>query len=527
MLHIARWKVLLVLFVCFMGFAYSAPNFLGENIRTTIQHNMPGWFPSKTINLGLDLQGGSHLLLEVDYHAVVRERIDGLEQATRSGLREEKILPRVSKLRDGLRLRLRSEEDAEKAEDVLREQGVALDIVTAEDGMTLEARFTDEELKNIQDQTIEQSIEIVRRRVDETGTREPAIQRQGEDRIIVQLPGLDDPQRIKELLGRTAQLSFHLVNDDLGSNLREGGGAKTLPMAEQPGQTMSIARRAILTGDMIKQAQPTFSQQSGQPVVSFALDSIGAKRFCNVTRENTGKPFAIVLKDGPRSEEIISAPRINEPICGGAAIISGAFSIQEVTDLALLIRAGALPAPLEVLEERTVGPSLGADSVEAGKMASIYGLVFILIFMGLIYGLFGMFANIALVVNMALIFAVLSGLQATLTLPGIAGIVLTIGMAVDANVLIFERIKEEMAQGRGALAAVDIGYSRAMSTIIDSNLTTLIAAIILFSFGTGPIKGFAVTLGVGIVTSFFSAIMVTRLMVAAWVLKHKPSVLPV
>ena len=527
MIHIARWKVIAILIVCFLGFAYSAPNLVHEDVRAKISQVMPSWMPSKTVSLGLDLQGGSHLLLEVDYHVVVRERIDGLEQAVRSDLREEKILPRVSKLKDGLRLKLRNKDEAKSAEKILRNQGMVLEIISTDDGKTLEARFGEAELKSIQDQTIEQSIEIVRRRVDETGTREPVIQRQGDDRIIVQIPGLDDPQRIKDLLGRTAQLSFHLVNSDVGSNLRDGGGSKTLPVSDIPGQTLSIARRAILTGDMIKQAQPTFSQQSGQPVVTFALDSIGEKRFCQVTRENTGQPFAIVLKDGPRNEEIISAPRINEPICGGAAIISGAFTIQEVTDLALLIRAGALPAPLEVLEERTVGPSLGADSVAAGKKASLVGMLFILLFMGLTYRLFGLFANVALIVNMALIFAILSGLQATLTLPGIAGIVLTIGMAVDANVLIFERIKEEMRQGRSAMASVDAGYSRAMSTIIDSNLTTLIAAIILFSFGTGPIKGFAVTLGVGIITSFFSAIMVTRLMVAAWVVRKKPSELPV
>ncbi len=527
MIHIARWKVILILLVCAFGFAYSAPNMMSEQTRVKIESVLPSWMPHKTINLGLDLQGGSHLLLEVDYHVVVRERIEGLEQAVRSDLREDKILPRVSKLTDGLRLSLRNAEEAETVRKALRQQGMELDIDTEDDGKVIVARFGEAELKSIKDQTIEQSIEIVRRRVDETGTREPVIQRQGDDRIIVQIPGLDDPQRIKDLLGRTAQLSFHLVNSDMGSNLREGGGSKTLPVSDSPGQTLSIARRAILTGDMIKQAQPTFSQQSGQPVVSFALDSIGAKRFCQVTRENTGQPFAIVLKDGPRNEEIISAPRINEAICGGQAIISGDFTIEEVTDLALLIRAGALPAPLKVLEERTVGPSLGADSVAAGKIASLVGLLFVLVFMAFTYSLFGVFANIALIVNVALIFAVLSGIQATLTLPGIAGIVLTIGMAVDANVLIFERIREEMRNGRSAMAAVDAGYSRAMSTIIDSNLTTLIAAIILFSFGTGPIKGFAVTLGVGIVTSFFSAIMVTRLMVASWLLKRKPSELPV
>lgn len=527
MIYMARWKIILILLVCFWGFLYASPNMMSKDMRAKIAETMPSWFPEKTINLGLDLRGGSYLLLQVDYNSVVKERIDALEQAVRSDLRKDKILPRIAKLNDGLRFTLRNAEEADKVKAILRQQGMQLNITALKNGETVEARLNAVEIKKIQDQTIEQSIEIVRRRVDETGTREPVIQRQGDDRIIVQIPGLDNPQHIKELLGRTAKLSFHLVNADLKSNLREGGGSETLPMSGQPGQTLSIARRSILTGDMIRTAQPTFDQRTGQPVVSFSLDSIGAKRFCKVTSDHTGEPFAIVLQDGPRNKEIISAPRINEPICGGSAVISGTFTVQEVSDLALLIRAGALPAPLKVMEERSVGPSLGADSVEAGKKASLYGMAFVLLFMTLAYSLFGIFANIALMVNVALIFALLSSLQATLTLPGIAGIVLTVGMAVDANVLIFERIKEELKQGRGVLAAVDAGYSRAMSTIIDSNLTTLIAAIILYSFGTGPIKGFAVTLGIGIVTSFFAAVMITRLLVAWWVVRKKPKELPI
>jgi len=330
------------------------------------------------------------------------------------------------------------------------------------------------------------------------------------------IDGLDDPQRVKDLLGKTAKLSFHLA--DMG---QDGGSTVNLPMADEPGRNLDIFRKSELTGDMLTNA--SFSQdQSGRPAVGFQFNTIGAKKFCTLSRDNSGRLFAIVL-DGV----IISAPRINEPICGGQGIITGTFSISEVNDLATLLRAGALPAPLTILEERTVGPSLGADSVQAGKIASLIGLAGVLCFMLLTYGRFGVFASVALMVNVALIFALLSSLQATLTLPGIAGIVLTIGMAVDANVLIFERIKEELKNGRTVMSAVDAGFSRAMGTIIDSNLTTLIAALILYSFGTGPIKGFSVTLAIGIMTSFFSAIFVTRLLVVTWLHRTKPKTLKI
>lgn len=516
MVHIARWKIISVLIICALALLYSAPNVIGQRAW---MENLPGWMPNKTVNLGLDLQGGSHLLLEVDVGTVISERSSDLVESARPELRKEKIgYTRITSIPGGMRLQLREGTDTAQVRKILRGVDGDLEVIVSQDKKTVEAKYTEQALKDIQDQTINQSIEIVRRRVDETGTNEPIITRQGDDRIIVQLPGVDNPERIKELLGTTAKLTFHLVDD--GS--RSAGGTRTLPMMEEPGQTLTIKRREMLTGDMLTNAQPTIDSQTGQPVVSFRLNGIGAKRFCDVTRENVGKPFAIVLDD-----EVISAPRINGAICGGAAIITGQFSLQETNDLSLLLRAGALPAPLKILEERTVGPSLGADSVEAGKMASLVGLALIIVFMAATYGLFGMFADIALVVNIALIFALLSALQATLTLPGIAGIVLTVGMAVDANVLIFERIREEMRQGRSAIAAIDKGYSRAMGTIIDSNLTTLIAAIILFSFGTGPIKGFAVTLGIGIMTSFFSAIMITRLMVVTWLKNKKPSELPV
>lgn len=514
MIYIARWKIILVATVCVLALLYSLPNVIGSGARDFIDKNLPSFFPSKTVNLGLDLQGGSHLLLEVGLDTVLKERAEALEDGLRSERRAGNLqYRRVQDIENGVSLTLKDEEDAAKARQIIRGLDRNLNIETS--GKKIEATFSDLMIKEIQDQTISQSIEIIRRRIDETGTREPAIQRQGDDRVLVQLPGLDDPQRVKDLLGTTAKLSFHLVD----SSGTRGSGSMTLPMAEEPGQTINVFRRAELTGDTLENAQYA-PDQNGQSAVSFRFNTVGAKKFCKLSRENVNRLFAIVL-----DKEVISAPVIREPICGGQGQISGRFSVKEANDLALLLRAGALPAPLKILEERTVGPSLGADSVQAGKVASLIGLAGVLFFMLVTYRRFGVYASAALLVNVALIFALLSSLQATLTLPGIAGIVLTIGMAVDANVLIFERIKEEIRNGRSVMSAVDAGFSRAMGTIIDSNLTTLIAAMILYSFGTGPIKGFSVTLAIGIMTSFFSAIFVTRILVVAWLHKNKPSTL--
>lgn len=513
MITLPRWKIILILCVCVFGVLYSAPNMLSPAMRSAMQEHLPAWMPHKTVNLGLDLRGGAHLLYEVDVDVVFKEHADMMLQDLRTSLRKEKIgYVRIGTIKNGVRIKLRDKEDGEAARKIIRHSDSNLEVLTSADGLTIEATLNEAGLKAIYDQTISQSIEIVRRRIDELGTTEPVIQRQGDNRILIQAPGAG-AQELKGIIGTTAKLGFHLVPD-----LQAGasGGVLTLPFAAEPGRTLKVSRRAMITGEMLDSASPSFDQ-SGQPVISFRLNGVGARRFCDVTRNNVNKPFAIVL-----DREILSVPNIREAICGGQGQISGGFTIEEANNLALLLRAGALPAPMHVMEERTVGPSLGADSVAAGKIASIIGLVGILIFMGLSYGTFGMMANAALLVNVALLFALLSSLQATLTLPGIAGIVLTIGMAVDANVLIFERIREELTKGRGALSAIDAGYSRAMSTIIDSNLTTLIAAFILFSFGTGPIKGFSVTLGLGIITSFFSAIMVTRLLVVLWLQKNRP-----
>ncbi len=514
MIKISPWKKFFILAICLYGFAFSAPNFIpalhNQDPETT-------WLPHKTVNLGLDLRGGAHLLYQADMTKVFDKRAGGLKQDYIQFMKDEKINHNgVSSTSRNVVVNLENADDAAAVKSYIRRSSTGLYIETSEDGKTITVTMDESFIKQVKDQTISQVIEVVRRRIDETGTTEPVIQRQGDDRVLIQVPGAESSD-VKDLVGKTAALGFHL----LPKEGRKGLYDLNLPFMDGRG-SIDVRREPVITGDMLNNAQPTMSSQTGQPVVSFRLNGIGARKFCDVTRENVGKPFAIVLDN-----EIVSAPRINDAICGGQGIITGDFDIKEAGDFALLLRAGALPTDLKVVEERTVGPSLGADSVAAGKIASIIGLAFVLVFMLLSYGLFGLFANIALIVNIALLLALLSSLQATLTLPGIAGIVLTVGMAVDANVLIFERIREELGLGRSAMSSVDAGYGHAMSTIIDSNLTTMIAAIILFSFGTGPIKGFAVTLGLGIATSLFSAILVTRLIVALWMNAKRPKTLPI
>ncbi len=527
MIQISRFKIYAILAVCLYGFAFAAPNFVPA------LQSYSGWIPHKTVNLGLDLRGGAHLLYEVDMDGVFDDRKAGVLQDLTTLLKDAEIvysdlkviengvsfsLPPLKAQVDGSEVSLEARQDHADVLNKISRLVRQIDsrLYLEQDGHVLSITMIDSYMDEIRDQTISQVIEVVRRRIDELGTTEPMIARQGENRVIIQAPGADSDE-LRKLIGKTAKLGFHLTGDQTKRKVSE----MALPFEETPGRKLNVKRAPIITGEMLENATPTFDQ-TGQAVVSFRLDSVGARKFCGVTRKYTGQPFAIVLDN-----TVISAPRINEPICGGQGQISGGFTIEEASELALLLRAGALPADIEVVEERSVGPSLGADSVEAGKIASLIGLSLVLVFMFLSYGLFGLMANVALVVNIALILALLSSLQATLTLPGIAGIVLTVGMAVDANVLIFERIREEVAQGRSAISAIDAGYSRAMATIIDSNLTTLIAAVILFSFGTGPIKGFSVTLGIGIVTSFFSAIMVTRLLVVLWLANNKPKTLPI
>jgi preprotein translocase subunit SecD len=377
-------------------------------------------------------------------------------------------------------------------------------------------------------QSVDQSIQIIERRVNELGTVEPSIQRQGADRILVQVPGLQDPSRLKEILGKTAKLTFRLVDQSINPQeavqsgrippdselLYEGRGGQRVPIL--------VEKRIMVSGEDLTDAQPGFDQRTSEPIVSFRFNTNGARRFAQVTQENVGRPFAIVLDN-----EVISAPVIREPILGGSGQISGSFTVQSANDLAILLRAGALPAPLTIVEERTVGPGLGQDSIEKGKHASYAGAALVIVFMLVTYGLFGLFANVAVAINVAMIFGVLSLLNATLTLPGIAGIVLTVGIAVDSNVLIYERIREEIRGGRTPITAIDAGFSRALATILDSNITTFIAAAVLFFIGTGAVRGFAVTLGIGIVTTLFTAFTMTRLIVAWWVRAVRPQTVPI
>ena len=539
MLYFARWKITTVIVVCLAGIVFVAPNFLSSRLAG----NLPVWLPHQQINLGLDLRGGSHLLLEVDVEALIKERLEAIVDATRTTLRQARIgYTGLGVAGRSVALRLRNLDDLEAAERLLNELATPVrsslfgqagrDIeveIGADGGVTI--ALTEEAVEESRRAAVEQSIEIVRRRIDETGVREPTIQRQGAERILVQLPGFDDPDRIKRLLGRTAKMVFRLVDPNTTVKDARAGrlpaGSELLDDAAEvdaTGQPLQyvVRKRVMVSGDRLIDAQVGTDSRSGQPVVNFRFDSAGGKRFGEVTRDNVGRPFAIVL-----DREVISAPVIREAILGGAGQISGRFTFQEATDLALLLRAGALPAPLKILEERTVGPGLGADSVSAGKAASIVGFILIMVFMVAAYGLFGLAADFALLVNIALIGGALSLLQATLTLPGIAGIVLTIGMAVDANVLVFERIREEIATGKTPFAAVDSGYRRALTTIVDANLTTLIVAILLFQFGSGPVRGFAVTLGIGICTSVFTAVTLTRLLVVWWLRRRRPAVLPI
>ena len=524
MVYIEKWKIILILVICALGLAYAAPN----TMKRDVVENFPTWLPHKQIDLGLDLQGGSHLLLEVKVAEAVRERLAALVDEVRTALRKAGIgYIGLGRILNGVTVTIRNEADLNRARTLIRKSAQGATLETDDTRLTL--TLTEETLRARRRAAVAQSIEVVRRRIDETGLREPNIQSQGSDRILVQLPGVKDPERIKRLLGKTAKMTFHLVDMSLyGTDLRGRRvtpGTQFLPSdddldADGQPRMYPVRKRVMVSGETLVDAQATI--QDGRPVVSFRFDARGARKFGDVTKRNVNKPFAIVL-----DRRVISAPVIQEPILGGNGIISGSFTTEGARELALLLRTGALPVPLTVLEERTVGPGLGADSIRAGKIASVLALMIVIVFMASTYGMFGLMADVALALNLILIGAALSVLQATLTLPGIAGIVLTIGMAVDANVLIFERIREEHRAGRTPISAVDAGYRRALKTIIDANVTTLIAAVLLYMFGSGPVRGFAVTLAIGLMTSMFSAIMVTRLMVVTWLRHKRPQALPI
>ena len=516
MVYFAKWKMVMVLGICALGLMFAMPNFLPGDMADSL----PGWVPRDQVSLGLDLQGGSHLLLEVATRTVLREHLESTVDGIRIELRKARIpYAGLGIAGNGTTVTIKDPARVDEARGLLRELDPGME--TNVEGTRISLIMSERFMRDRTTAAVQQSIEIVRRRIDEIGTREPTIQRQGDDRILVQLPGVDDPDRIKRLLGKTAKMTFHMVDErnTVESALagRVPPGSMLLPSDElgpegRPRMYL-IRKRIMVSGDTLIDSQPS-TDQTNRPVVTFRFNAAGGKKFGKVTSRN--------VLDG----KVISAPVIREPILGGSGQISGRFTFQEVQDLSLLLRAGALPAPLTILEERSVGPGLGADSIAAGKFASIIGMIAVVVFMAAAYGLFGFMADVALLVNMVLILGALSFLQATLTLPGIAGIVLTIGMAVDANVLVFERIREEVRAGRTPISAIDVGYSRAFTTIIDANLTTLIAALLLYAFGSGPVRGFAVTLSIGIVTSMFTAIMLTRLMVVVWLRRTKPETIP-
>ncbi|MGV0879186.1 protein translocase subunit SecDF [Martelella sp. FLE1502] len=534
MLYFSRWKTFFIWLVVAVGIVIALPNIFSDQQLS----KLPGWMPDSKITLGLDLQGGSYIMLQVDRNDIVTDRLNTLVDDVRADLREAQVrYTGLSGTGDSAQVRITDPAqyvEAETALEPLAEYvnagtlngGTFQEVTMDDDGnglirLTLTEQGIDYRMRS----AVEQSIEVIRRRVDELGTTEPLIQRQGDDRIIVQVPGLDDPQRLKALLNKTAKLTFHMVDTTVSAQDaiegRPPAGTEVLYSMDDPPVPYVIEKRALISGEDLVDAKAAFDQRTNEPVVNFRFDSRGAQRFAQATQQNVGRPFAIVLDD-----QIVSAPVINEPILGGSGQISGNFTVQGANDLAVLLRAGALPATLTVVEERTVGPSLGADSIRAGIMASVIGAAAVVVFMVAFYGMFGLVANIALFFNIVLLLALLSVIGATLTLPGIAGIVLTIGMAVDSNVLIYERIREERRNGRSIVQAVDAGFSRAFGTIIDANLTTLIAAVILFFLGSGPVRGFAVTLAIGIITTIFSAFYLTRWMIAEWVRRKRPKELP-
>jgi len=533
MLYFTRWKALAIILTALVVCLCAVPNFFPE---ATVK-GWPAWAQRRLV-LGLDLQGGSYLLLEVDSNYIKKEKLDQIRDDVRRTLRDAKIgYQGLVSRPDSVEVRITKDTEVQTALAKLRELSQplggllgsggqrSLEVSDAGGGLIRltapQAAITD----RIR-QTIEQSIQIVERRVNQLGTVEPLIQRQGTDRILVQVPGLQDPSRLKELLGKTAKMEFRMVDTTVPPDQAQAGrvppDSEVLMSASSPKIPYVVKKQVLVSGGDLTDAQPGFDQRSGEPIVSFRFNTSGSRKFAQATSENVGQPFAIVLDN-----EVISAPVIREPITGGSGQISGSFTVQAANDLAILLRAGALPAPLTVIEERTVGPGLGQDSIEKGELAAYVGSIMVIVFMLLTYRLFGVFANVAVAINVAMIFGALSLLNATLTLPGIAGIVLTVGIAVDSNVLIYERIHEELRGGRNAISAIDAGFKRALSTILDSNITTFIAAAVLFYIGTGPVRGFAVTLGIGIITTVFTAFTLTRLIVATWVRWTRPQSVPI
>ena len=543
MLQIALWKRFTIWVLCIGGLLLAMPNAFYSRVETFNDAKLlnetsdiwPSFLPSSLVNLGLDLRGGAHLLAEVQVSDVYEQRMAALWPDVRDILRAERDKVGTIRLQKGKvdELRIKLSNPTEIATGIKLLDALAkpvssvgnigkldLDFVSEDDEIIV--RLSDAERRATDDRTMQQALEIIRRRIDEVGTREPTIQKQGSDRILIQVPGIGSASELKQLIGTTAQLTFQpVIAARVSAESLASSGQELLPALDDPSEFYLLDAGAVVTGEELVDAQPSFDQ-NGRPAVNFRFNPSGARKFGDYTAENIGNPFAIVLDN-----EVISAPTIQSHIPGGSGIITGSFTIEESTELAILLRAGALPAGLTFLEERTIGPELGADSIQAGKVACIVAFGAVLVFMAASYGLFGFFANIALLINVGLIFGLLSSIGATLTLPGIAGIVLTIGMAVDANVLIFERIREELVSAKGPARAIELGYEKAMSAILDANITTFIAAVILFVMGSGPVRGFSITLGLGIITSVFTAIFVTRLLVVMWFERRRPKTIEV
>ncbi len=554
MLNFPLWKRLLVIVVCLIGFAVALPNLFYARVERANDARLameggatgtpelvadaarwPSFLPSGLINLGLDLRGGAHVLVEVQLADVQADRMESLWPELRDTLRDLRDQVGTVRRLDGppgeLRVRIGEPGGMSAAlgavEDVSQPvfalTGAATrDFIARGDGDTLIVSLSEPEIAAMNERAMQQSLEIIRRRVDETGTREPSIQRQGSDRILIQVPGIGSAEELLAIIGQTARLSFHpVVSRSSDASAQPGLDEVIYPSVDEPGAFYVLERRPVVTGDQLVDSQPSFDQ-NGQPAVNFRFNPQGGSAFGRYTADNIGSPFAIVL-----DEEVISAPVIQSHIAGGSGIITGNFTPEEATRLAILLRAGALPAEITVLEQRTIGPELGQDSIEAGRFSALVALAAVAVFIVLSYGLFGLFACVALLVNMLLVIALMTGIGATLTMPGIAGVVLTIGMAVDSNVLIFERIREELRTARGPARAIQLGFEKAFTSILDANVTTLIVAIILYFLGSGPVRGFAVTLALGIACTVFTAYFVTQIIVAGWFDWRRPKTVTV
>jgi preprotein translocase subunit SecD len=531
MLTLSRWKIIAVTLSVIFGILFSLPNVLPQKTLDA----MPGWLPHQKLNLGLDLQGGSYLLYEVDTEALRRERLSNMVEDVRTQLRAEQIpFGELAQQGEAVSVRIGDAARYNDALAILRKNigapmaGVigGRDVaIASRPDQRIEIRYVPEAIRADAAKAVEQSIETIRRRIDSLGTKEPSINRQGDNRIMIQAPGESDPEKLRAIIGKTAKLTFQMVDETVTPEDIQAGrippGAELLPSEDRYAQYYVVKKRAVVSGEELTNASQSFDQ-NGAPAVAFSFNGSGARKFGDVSSRNRGKRFAIVL-----DKKVISAPVINDPITNGSGIITGSFTVQSASELSLLLRSGALPAPLNIEDQRTVSAELGADAVKAGAISLAIGAASMFVFVVLAYGLFGGFAAIALVVNVLMIIGIMSMTQATLTFPGIAGLILTLAVAVDANVLIYERMRDEANAGRTPMAAADHGYRLALTSILDANITSLISGMIMFGFGSGPVKGFAWTLVIGVFTSLFTAIFITQVLIGWWFKATKPKKLPI